>query len=144
MVKKVQTLYESATGNLRVVNRGNIVECIVDGNGSMVTSITEFVQAQKWAQAKFSGGNSVQDRNRFLEQITALISRPGSFVSTRGSGKLLEDIARAMKSTGYELRDWQLPPELKNIGGKPPPETKKAAADTAAEPAQTDTPKEST
>lgn len=107
------TLYDSATKRARVVRQGDIVCYIVDGGGAMVMASQDFVQAQKWATAKPASGNALTDRARFLEQVPALVSRPGSMLPTRGSERSVERLAKAMRQAGYDLNEWQLPPEIK-------------------------------
>lgn len=113
---RVLNLFESALSRARVVRQGDLVQVIVDGGGAFVTYQQEFMQAQKWAQSKTASGNWVTDRGRLFERINTLISRPGSAVSTRGHGKYIENLARSMNQAGYELSEWMLPPELKNLG----------------------------
>src|SRR3546814_19998561 len=57
----------------------------------------------------------ITDRGRFFEQIGTLVSRPGSVVSTRGHGKYVENLVRAMNQAGYDIGEWMLPPELKDL-----------------------------
>ncbi len=118
---KTQTLLEAALMRMRAIRQGDLVQLVVDGGGAMVCTTMEFLQAQKWAQRKPATGNAISDRGRFLEQITVLISRPGSMASTRGSAKAVEGLAKLMKQGGYDLGEWMLPPELKNLG-RPAPE----------------------
>lgn len=115
------SLYESATKRARVVRQGEIVCYIVDGGGAMVMTTQDFVQAQKWANAKPASGNMLTDRARFLEQVPALIARPGSMLPTRGHERYIERLARAMRQAGYDLNEWQLPPELKRPPQTDPP-----------------------
>ncbi len=109
------TLFESAVSRARVIRQGDIVQVVIDGGGAFVTFTQEFMQAQKWAQSKPATGNVVTDRGRLFERIGTLISRPGSMLSTRGHGKYVENLARSMNQTGYDLGEWMLPPELKDI-----------------------------
>ncbi|MGH8446972.1 MAG: hypothetical protein ACREVL_17010 [Solimonas sp.] len=115
MPKRELNLFESAVSRARVIRQGEIVQVVIDGGGAFVTFTQEFHQAQKWATPKTATGNMITDRGRFFEQIGTLISRPGSMVSTRGHGKYIEALARAMNQTGYEISEWMLPPELKDL-----------------------------
>lgn len=131
------TLFEAATSRARIVRQGDIVQIIIDGGGAMVTTTQEFLQAQKWAARKPATGNMISDRGRFLEQITLLISRPGSMATTRGHARQVERLAQQMKQGGYDLNEWMLPPELKNPGHpqpEPPKPKKGAEADDTGEP----------
>lgn len=123
--EKTLTLLQAVTSAGRVVRQGPLVQFIIDGNGAMVMPTLDFFTVEKWANSKFASGNRMADRTRFLDQIQTLVARPGSFISTRGSSKTLEDLARLMKANGYDLNEWQLPPELKNLGKPPPPEAAK-------------------
>lgn len=110
------SLFDSATRGARIIKQGEIFCLVLDGGGAMIGFMQDLHAAQKWAQSKPSCGNRVTDRGRFLEQIPTLVARPGSFVSTRGSEKLIEKVARGMRAGGYDLSEWMLPPELKNMG----------------------------
>lgn len=128
------TLLEAALLRMRVIRQGDLVQIVIDGGGALVTTTMEFMQAQKWAQRKPATGNMVSDRGRFLEQITVLISRPGSIASTRGNARQVEGLARLMKQGGYDLNEWMLPPELKNLGHPRAEPPKPRAAEQAPEP----------
>ncbi len=117
---KELTLFESATSGLRVSKHGRVIQIVADGNGACVVMDTEYNAAQKWASSRASAGSPGNDRSKFLDQITTLIARPGSFVSTRGTDKPLEDIARLMLSSGFDLNDWALPPTVKVLFSKGP------------------------
>ena len=137
MATKDLTLFESAMRGMRVSKHGRVMQLIADGNGACVVQDIEYNAAYKWACSKSSGGSAASDRGKFLDQITTLIARPGSFVNTRGNDKPIEDIARFMQSSGFDLNDWGLPPSVKALFMKgPKPQAKpKAAGDTStAEP----------
>jgi hypothetical protein len=108
------TLYEGATNRARIAKQGEIVQIVIDGAGAMVVETSDFLGAQKWAQSKPSTGNLLSDRGRFLERFSVLISRPGSLSATRGSDKPLKNLARMMKAGGFDLNEWNLPPEIRN------------------------------
>lgn len=127
--EKTPTLFQAATTGGRVIKQPQLVQFIVDGNGAMVTTAQEFYQVEKWANARFGSGNRLSDRGRFIEQIQTLVARPGSFTSTKGSTKPLEDLCKMMKAGGYDLAEWSLPPELKDLGNSAkakPPQPKKS------------------
>ncbi|NGY04669.1 hypothetical protein [Solimonas terrae] len=115
MAKRDLNLFESATSRARVIRQGEIVQVVIDGGGAFVTFMQEFNQAKKWATPKTASGNMITDRGRFFEQIGTLVSRPGSMVGTRGSGKYVENLVRAMNQAGYDIGEWMLPPELKDL-----------------------------
>lgn len=109
-----QSLFVSATSRGRIVRQGDLVCVIVDGGGAMVMATQDFLPARKWAESKPASGNPLTDRGRFLDQIPAMVSRPGSLISTRGSQRQVATLARQMRQAGYDLGEWNLPPELKN------------------------------
>lgn len=111
---KPRTLFEAATKRGRVQRQGEIVCITMDGAGSMVVPAQEFVGAQKWSSSKPFSGNLLTDRARFLDQFSALISRPNSMQPTRGNERQVDRLARAMKNAGYDLNEWQVPPEMKD------------------------------
>lgn len=131
MSREVQlTLFQSAASGARIIRQMYIVQFIVDGNGAFVTPTMDFNAAEKWASSRNSTGARMTDRTRFLDKLEVLISRPGSFISTRGSSKPLEDLCKAMKAAGYDLGEWQLPHDLKEMfkPKKAEPPVKKAQA----------------
>lgn len=109
-----RTLYESATLRARVVRHIDIVCLIVDGGGSMIVPMADFMQNRKWASGRIASGNLMNDRSRFIERLSVLVSRPGSLAATRGNPRQLEAIARSMRAAGYDLGEWSLPAEIRN------------------------------
>lgn len=132
------SLFESATARGRVIRQADLVCMVVDGGGSIVVPMQDFLQAQKWAQSKPASGNAVTDRGRFLEQFATVVARPGSFCQTRGNDKQLGSLAKQMRQAGYDLNEWSLPPELKS--NPPPAAPKPRAAAPAADPPEPGTP----
>lgn len=110
---RTQNLFESVSSKGRVLRIGEIVQMTMDGAGAICCSGQDFLSAQKWAQSRPSSTNIVTDRGRFLEKIEILISRPNSFVATRGSQEPLTRLAKAMKMSGMDMGEWMLPPEVK-------------------------------
>ena len=110
---RVQNLYESVSSKGRVLRVGEIVQMTMDGAGAICCGGQDFLAAQKWAQSRPSSTNIVTDRGRFLEKIEILISRPNSFVATRGSAEPLTRLAKSMKMSGFDMGEWMLPPEVK-------------------------------
>ena len=124
------SLYETATNKGRVIRQGDIVQVVMDGAGAFVCAAQDFMVAQKWAMARTGSGNVTTDRGRLLEKIEVLISRPNSFVSTRGSSVPIERLAKAMKQAGYDLKEWNIARDVIALIEKPPGQTpplKKAA-----------------
>jgi hypothetical protein len=139
MAQKPRTLFEAATARGRVIKQGEIACMVMDGGGAVIVFMQEFIGAQKWAQSRVPTANLLSDRARFLDQFSALISRPGSVQATRGNDRQLEKLARAMLGAGYDLAEWTLPVEFKAIGRGPAPQadpkaTKDASNEVAAPP----------
>lgn len=127
------SLFETATGKGRVIRQGEIVQVVMDGGGALVCAANEFLVAQKWAMSRTGSGNVVTDRGRFLDKIEVLISRPNSFVSTRGSSVPLVRLGKAMKQAGYDLKEWNLNKDvIETIEAKPTDVLKKKPLDDAA------------
>ena len=133
MVQAPRNLYEGATKRGRVIRQGEIACVVMDGAGAVVVFMQELTGAQKWAQSRVPSANLLTDRARFLDQFTALISRPGSVQATRGNERQLEKLAKAMLAVGYDLNEWTLPPEMKTIGRAPPPPSEAPKAKGASE-----------
>ena len=133
MVQAPRTLFEAATARGRVIRQGDIACIVMDGAGSVIVFMQEFVGAQKWAQSRVPTSNLLSDRARFLDQFTTVVARPGSVQTTRGNDRQLEKLVRAMLAVGYDLNEWTLPVELKAIGhAKPPPPQPVKDADGAS------------
>lgn len=121
MVAPARNLFEGATARGRVLRQGDIVCVIMDGAGAVVLTMPEWTAAQKWAQSRPPSGNLLTDRARFLDHFQVLIARPGSVQATRGNERAVERLARTMLAAGYDLDEWVLPPELRNLGKGPRP-----------------------
>ena len=122
------SLYDSAVGNGRVIRQGEIVQVVMDGAGAFVCAAQDFSVAQKWAMSRTGSGNKVTDRGRFIEKIEVLISRPASFVSTRGSSVPQERLGKQMKQAGYDLKEWNLARDIIEAIEKKPDVVKKKPA----------------
>ncbi len=128
---KTLSLYETATNKGRVIRQGEIVQVVMDGAGAFVCNAQEFMTAQKWGMSRTGSGNLTTDRGRLLDKIEVLISRPNSFVSTRGSSVPIERLARAMKQASYDLKEWNIARDVIALVEARPvqqPAKKKAAA----------------
>lgn len=116
MAKKELTLFQSACGKLRISRLGALTMLTVDGQGLALCLTADFSPVEKWAKAKTQGPNATIDMGKIMEKIDVLISRPGTtFANTRGSIKPLGDIVKAMKASGMDVKEYQLPPELKEL-----------------------------
>lgn len=128
MATNTKSLYDMAVGNGRVIRQGEIVQVVMDGAGAFVCAAQDFSTAQKWAMSRTGSSNKVSDRGRFIEKIEVLISRPNSFVSTRGSSVPIERLAKQMKQMGYDLKEWNISRDvIALIEAKPQTVTKKPA-----------------
>lgn len=149
MPKKEMSLFQSATQRLRVTRSGPLTVLVVDGQGLALCLTADFAPIEKWAKAKPAGPNATIDMGKIVEKIDVMVARPGtSFASTRGSTKPLEAIVKAMRSAGMDVKEFSLPPELKNSGvvdevvaAKEAAEKKKAAAAEAQGPFAKEQPK---
>jgi len=145
MPPKEISLFQSACGKLRVSRLGPLTILIIDGQGLALCLTADFSPVEKWAKSRPQGPNATIDSAKVIEKIDVLVCRPGTtFASTRGSTKPLEAIAKAMRSAGMDLKEFSLPPELKDMGkpedqvlaAKEAAEKKKAEAEKAAQAAQ--------
>ena len=131
MAKKELSLFQSACAKLRVSRLGALTMLVVDGQGLAFCLTSDFSPVEKWARAKPQGPNATIDMGKIVEKIDVMITRPGTtFASTRGSTKPLEAVVKAMKAAGVDIKEFQLPPELKDLGK---PEDQVLAAKEAAE-----------
>ena len=119
MPSPARNLFEAATARGRVIRQGDLACIVMDGSGAIVVPQQDLIQAQKWAQSRPPTNNLLSDRARFLDQFQVLIARPGSVQSTRGNERQLERLARAMLAAGYDLAEWVLPIELRDLGKRP-------------------------
>ena len=127
MAKAQVSLFQSALGRLRVSRMGGLVLLVVDGQGMALTPTMDFSVAEKWAKSKQSGPNATIDMGKIMEKLDVVIARPGtSFASTRGSTKPLEGLVKAMKAAGMDVKEFQLPPELKDGYVSPEQQAKEA------------------
>lgn len=141
---KELSLFQQACGKLRVSRLGPLTMLVIDGQGLGLCLTGDFSPVEKWAKSRPAGPNATIDASKVIEKVDVIVCRQGTtFASTRGSTKPLEAIAKAMRSAGMDLKEFSLPPELKDIGkaedqvlaAKEKAEQKKAAA-AAAEAAQ--------
>ena len=139
---KELSLFQQACGKLRVSRLGPLTMLVIDGQGLGLCLTGDFSPVEKWAKSRPAGPNATIDASKIIEKVDVIICRQGTtFASTRGSTKPLESIAKAMKAAGMDLKEFSLPPELKNIGkaedqvlaAKEKAEQKKAAAAEAAQ-----------
>ena len=117
MAKKELSLFQSASGKLRISRLGPLTQLVIDGQGLAYCLTADFSPVEKWAKAKGQGPNATIDAAKIIEKVDVMITRPGTtFASTRGSTKPLESVVKAMKAAGVDIKEFQLPPELKDMG----------------------------
>jgi len=142
MAQKEISLFQSACGKLRVSRLGPLTMLVIDGQGLALCLTADFSPVEKWAKSRPQGPNATIDAAKIIEKIDVLVCRPGTtFASTRGSTKPLEAVAKAMKAAGIDLKEYALPPELKDLGkaedqvlaAKEAAEKKKKEAEAAAQ-----------
>lgn len=133
MAVKQMTLYQSATGRLRVSRVGGLTMLVVDGQGLALCLTADFSPIEKWAKSKPSGPNATIDMGKIMEKLDVMVCRPGTtFAATRGSTKPLQSIVKEMRAAGMDIKEYQLPPELKE---GPPPDKPKPKGDEPPGPA---------
>jgi len=116
MAKEI-SLFQSACGKLRISRLGLLTMLVVDGQGLALCLTGDFSPVEKWAKGKGAGPNATIDMGKIIEKIDVLVCRSGTtFASTRGSTKPLEAIAKAMLQAGMDIKEYSLPPELKDVG----------------------------
>lgn len=126
MAVKQLTLYESARGRLRVSRIGGLTMLVVDGQGLALCLTADFSPVEKWAKSKGAGPNATIDMGKIIERLDVLVCRPGTtFAGTRGSLKPMEAVVKEMRAAGMDLREYQLPPELKSGKLAEPPKPAK-------------------
>jgi hypothetical protein len=131
MAQKEISLFQSACGKLRISRLGPLTMLVIDGQGLALCLTADFSPVEKWAKSRPQGPNATIDAGKIIEKVDVLVCRPGTtFASTRGSTKPLEAVAKAMKAAGIDLKEYSLPPELKDMGK---PEDQVLAAKEAAE-----------
>ena len=148
MAQKELTLFQSAAGKLRISRIGPLTMLVIDGQGLALCLTGDFSPVEKWAKAKQAGPNATIDAAKIIEKVDVMVCRAGTtFAATKGSTKPLESIAKAMRQAGMDLKEFSLPPELKDMG-KPVDQVlealeakKKRDAAAAAEAAAAGTPK---
>jgi hypothetical protein len=112
---KQVSLFQSACGKLRISRMGALTMLVVDGQGLALALTSDFAVVEKWAKSKGAGPNATIDTAKVIEKLDVLVCRPGTtFASTRGSTKPLESIVKAMVANGMDVKEYQLPPELKD------------------------------
>ena len=117
MPAKEISLFQSAAGKLRVSRLGPLTMIVIDGQGLGLCLTGDFSPVEKWAKSRPQGPNATIDAGKVIEKVDVLVCRQGTtFATTRGSTKPLENIAKAMRAAGMDLREFSLPPELKDMG----------------------------
>lgn len=117
MAQKELTLFQSAAGKLRISRIGPLTMLVIDGQGLALCLTGDFSPVEKWAKSRPQGPNATIDAAKIIEKVDVLVCRPGTtFASTRGSTKPLEAVAKAMRAAGMDLKEFSLPPELKDMG----------------------------
>jgi hypothetical protein len=141
MAAKEISLFQSAAGKLRISRLGPLTMLVIDGQGLALCLTADFSPVEKWAKSRPQGPNATIDAAKIIEKVDVLVCRPGTtFASTRGSTKPLVAVAKAMRAAGVDLKEYALPPELKDMGkpedqvlvAKEAAEKKKAEAAAAA------------
>lgn len=131
------TILASATNGTRSSRYGDIVLVVME-NIAFITTAQEFQSVSQWARAKQSLGNKHKDRAAMVGRFETLLGRQGGGVATKGTNKILQGVVKSMEQSGFDIKEWILPPTLfEEIEIKKKP---KAEAE-AEEPAKPDDPK---
>jgi hypothetical protein len=127
---KERSLFEQAVGKLRISRAGPLTMLVVDGQGLAYCLTADFSPIEKWAKTRPAGPNATIDMGKILEKVDVMVCRPGTtFGSTRGSTKPLEAVVKGMRAAGIDIKEFSLPPELKNSGAVDEVAAAKEAAD---------------
>lgn len=133
MAQPADKIYTSAMRKGSVQRYGKLVMVVMAGEGAVLVPQLEWATTQKWAMSKNATGAPMRDRQMLFDRLEAFVSRPGSFISTKGNHKALADIVKAMKENGLDPKEWVLPPDLRE--DKKPDQPEPAEKDAPAEPA---------
>ncbi|HUR40713.1 MAG TPA: hypothetical protein VM240_06045 [Verrucomicrobiae bacterium] len=116
MPPKEISLFLSACGKLRIARVGPLTQLVIDGQGLAYCLTADFSVVEKWAKSKGQGPNATIDAAKMIEKVDVMVCRPGTtFASTRGSTKPLEAVCKAMRQAGIDIKEFALPPELKDM-----------------------------
>lgn len=105
------TIFDSVTKGGRVSRSADMVVVLLPAMG-FVTTAQDFQQAQQWARSRQSSGVPQNDRTAFVARFETIIGRNGSGIATKGSPKVLRELAKGMKQQGLTPEDWMIPPNL--------------------------------
>lgn len=132
-----QNLFQALTqgGHTQTVGMVTLV-VLGRGRGAFVAPVFDVSVARKWAEGRDATGIEYRDMTQFMDRFELLIARSGCSLVTRGHPIKLVELAKEMKSSGYELSEWSLPQavmdELKPKRpqpGQPAPEADAESAD---------------
>ena len=117
MPKPELNMLQSAAGKLRISRLGGLTMLVVDGQGLALTTTADFSVVEKWAKSKAAAPNPTMSMTKIIEKVDVLVCRAGTtFAATRGSTKPLEAIVKGILAAGMDLKEFSLPPELKDAG----------------------------
>lgn len=105
------TILSSATNATRASRYGDIVFVVLE-TIAFVTTAQEWQATSQWARAKQSLGNKHKDRAAMVGRLETLLARQGSGVPTKGTNKVLQGVVKTMEQSGFDLKEWLLPPTL--------------------------------
>lgn len=131
--QQVPSILQNAMNGARANRFGDVVLVIMD---TMVYATTsqEFQIASQWARAKTSLGHKNKDRTALLGKLEHVIARSGSGIGTKGTNKVLQQMVSVMEQSGFDIKDYVLPPTLfESIEVKKKPKQEAPAADAPAD-----------
>ena len=127
------TMLSNATNGARTSRYGDIVMVVME-TIAFVTTAQEYQAVSQWARAKQSLGNKHKDRAAMIGRFETLVGRSGGGCATRGTNKVLQGVVKSMEQSGFDIKDWILPPTLWEsieIKKKDKPEEDPAAAEAS-------------
>ena len=130
------TILGSATNGARTSRYGDIVLVVME-NIAFITTAQEFQAVSQWARAKQSLGNKHKDRAAMVGRFETLVGRQGGGCATKGTNKVLQGVVKSMEQSGFDIKEWVLPPTLwEAIEIKKKEKTEDVPAEEAAKPAE--------
>lgn len=124
-----KNLFQSLTEGGHTQSIGMVTLIVLGrGRGAFVAPVFDASVARKWAEGRDATGIEYRDMTQFMDRFETLIARSGCPLVTRGHPVKLIELAKEMKSAGYELSEWSLPQEVMDAFKRKKPEPEKPVA----------------
>lgn len=121
MAEKQEKLYQTAMRKGAIQRYGSkLIMVVMYGEGAVLVPTMDWQAVSKWAMTKNGTGSPMKDRMTLFERLECVVARPGSFMTTKGNSKLLENVVKGMGECGLDPKEWVLPPDLKEMLDKKP------------------------